>query len=110
MTTPGGFRPFYTSSFGISWSRRRNEDGSYDYAAHDDAQAVVDQNKRLANHGRHHNAEKDRYLAASLPMILWLKWKNEEGWDAFDPNHAEKLRQKLNDPDYEHLRIWKGRL
>lgn len=108
--TPSGFRPLYVSQFGVTWSGRRNDKGQWEFAACSDVEPVIDQNKRLANHGRHHNAEKDRYLAASIPMSVWLKWKNEEGWDAFDPRYSEKLREKLNSNEWQYLRVWGGRL
>lgn len=110
MTAPAGFRPLYRSAFGINWSMRRDDRGQWEFAATDDVEHVLDQNKRLANHGTHHNTDKTRYLAASIPMSVWLKWKTEEGWDAFDPNYKDKLKQKLNDPEWRHLRIWGGRL
>lgn len=108
--TPAGFRPLYVSQFGITWSMRRDDRGEWEFAACSDVERVLDQNKRLHNHGRHRNAEKDRYLAASIPYSIWLKWKNEEGWDAFDPRYSEKLREKLNSREWQHLRIWGGRL
>lgn len=110
MTTPAGFTPLFRSSFGIDWSVRRDDQGRMEFAATDDVERILDRNKQLANHGLHHNEDRTRFLAASIPMSVWLKWKTEEGWDAFDPNYQEKLRQKLNDPEWQHLRIWGGKL
>ena len=45
---------------------------------------------------------------ASIPASVRLKWILEEGWDWFDagrdPDVARKFRQKLNDPEWRHLR------
>jgi hypothetical protein len=39
-----------------------------------------------------------------------LKWLNEEGWWAMDPNCADKVAQKINDIDWQHLRTADGRV
>ena len=110
MSTPGDFRKLLTSSRGINWGMRKDDQGRIEFVASGDSEAVLDRNKQIHNHGVHRNAEKDRYLAASIPPIIEVKWLTEEGLNIHDPNHRDRLRKKLNDPEWSHLRIWKGRL
>lgn len=41
---------------------------------------------------------------ASIPTILIAKWLTEEGLDIYNPDHAERLRRKLNSNEYLYLR------
>ena len=104
MSKPAGFDPFYKSSAGLQWYRRVNRDGTTDFAMADDAQAVLDQNKRdfTQNDGWTQNKKWGR-RRARIPLSLWLKWLNEEGVNVFDPSGAEFLKKKLRDPDYCYL-------
>lgn len=110
MPKPSDFRHLMTSSLGVNWSMGRDQDGNRAYFASGGSDDVVDTNKAIHNHGAHHNAEKDRYLAASIPPIIVVKWLNEDGLNVYDPEHSERLRKKLDDPAWQHLRIWKGQL
>jgi len=105
MSRPAGFKPFYESSMGVQWYRRENEGGTTSYSFDQDVQPLLDQNKDAANTNAGWMG-KDKWgrRAASIPLTLWMKWLNEEGWDAFNPEHFDKLKQKLNDPDYRYLR------
>lgn len=75
-----------------------------------DAQTVLDQNARLRASGAGNG--KEWKLAASIPLSLIMKWKIEEGVDAFsnDPAHKAKFRRLLNDHQYKLLRIWEGNI
>ena len=75
-----------------------------------DAQAVTDQNARLRSAGAGNG--KEWKLAASIPLSLIMKWKVEEGVDAFsnDPEHKAKFRRLLNDHHYKLLRVWEGHI
>jgi hypothetical protein len=110
MSTTSEFRHIMKSALGVDWSMRRDDRGAWEYLASGDSQSVLDTNKAIHNHGVHHNAEKDRYLAASIPPIIVIKWREEEGLDVYNPEHNDRLRRKLNDPAWSHLRIWKGNL
>ena len=104
------FRPLITSKMGVQWEMRLDANGRREYRASQDVEAVLDTNKAIHNHGQLHNVEKDRYLAASIPPIIVVKWLNEDGLNVYDPAHNARLRRKLDDPDWQHLRIWKGKL
>ena len=54
--------------------------------------------------------DKGMKRVASIPAALIAKWRYEEGIDVFNPEHAERVMRKLNDPDYAYLRTAPGRL
>lgn len=108
-SSPAGFKPFYRSSQGVNWHRRNNGDGTTSYAATHDVTNILESNKAQQNHNDGwFTDEKWGRRCASIPLVLWMKWLNEEGWDAFKPEYSDKLKQKLNDPEYRHLRtaLW----
>lgn len=55
-----------------------------------------------------HNGKKIRSDAyncvASIPLILIAKWLHEEELDIYNLEHADRLKKKLNDPEYRYLR------
>lgn len=75
-----------------------------------DVEPILDRNKELANASDGYTPSRDMQLAASIPLIVWMKWMTEEGWNAFDPANQNKLKRKLNDPDFLYLRTAHGRL
>lgn len=42
--------------------------------------------------------------AAQIPASVQIKWLWEEGLDIFNPDHAERLRRKLNSNEWKYLR------
>lgn len=104
------FRPLLTSSAGIRHYMRTNEDGSHTFAASQDTDPILENNKALANHNDGYGQSRELRRVASIPFVLIQKWLHEEGWDAFDPQYADKLAQKLNSSDFMHLRTAPGRL
>jgi hypothetical protein len=47
---------------------------------------------------------------AFIPNIIRDKWINEEGWDCWAPENADRLMKRLNDPDWLYLRTAPGTL
>ena len=81
--------------------------GGDDFALHttQDVELILDENKRKQNAGReYYAANKDMWRVASIPMSVQLKWMVEEGIDIYNPDHAERIKKKLNDPDWRHLK------
>lgn len=89
---------------------RVEDDGTVVTASHHDAQDVVDWTREMNNLGAGSSPSGDLKLSASIPLGLWLKWKQEEGVDICQPGTDEFLKRKLNDPEYAYLRVWKGQL
>jgi len=104
------FTYLMTSTAGISHFMRENADGSTTFAASQANDPILDYNQKLRTENDGYSPSRELRRVASIPMALIYKWKHEEGWDAFDPEHADKLKQKLNDPDYAYLRTADGRI
>lgn len=102
-----------TSAAGISWWMERvAETGNLaqDYAihSHQEADPVLDRNKAMATHNDGYTPSREMRRVASIPLALIYKWRAEEGWDAFDPEHADKLKAKLNSSEFAYLRTAPG--
>ena len=94
---------------GVDHYMVEDEDGARFYSEQS-TDAIFDNNKRMATHNDGYSQSRELRRVASIPFSLILKWKNEEGWDAFDPEHADKLAQKLNSSEYQYLRTAEGRI
>lgn len=75
-----------------------------------DVGAILDRNKAMYTHNDGYSPTRELRRVGFIPNILMEKWKNEEGWDPWDPANAYKIAQKLNDIDYRHLRTAPGHL
>ena len=105
-----GFRHLFTSSVGVTHAMRRNDNGTISIASSQDTTALIDRAKAMATHNDGWSPSRELRRVATIPAVLRLKWLNEEGWDAFDAACADKLKAKLNDPDFLYLRTAPGRL
>lgn len=104
------FKPLYVTPTGIAKYWRDNGDGTSSVLSAQDVGSIIERNKAMANHNDGYTGSREMRRVASIPLVLIEKWKREEGWDALDPDHSDKLMQKLNDPDYAFLRTAEGRL
>jgi hypothetical protein len=102
--------PLFTSSAGIEHRMVRTEDGGLQFAARGETDPIIERNKAMATHNDGYTQDKTLRRVATIPLIIWLDWLNREGWDAFKPENAKKLCEKLNDSDYQFLRTAPGRL
>lgn len=75
-----------------------------------DVEENLEQNKRLYTLNDGYAPSRELRRAASIPMSVIEKWKNELGIDVFDPNHREAVRKLLNSSEYLYLRTAPGRL
>lgn len=103
-------RPLYRSSAGVHHYWRPIGGDDYEVVSLQDAEPILEANKSAATHNDGYSKSRELRRAASIPLILVLKWLNEEGWFAFDPACADKLKAKLNSSDYRYLRTAPGRL
>jgi hypothetical protein len=101
--------PLFTSSAGIEHRMVRTPEG-VQFASVAATDPVIERNKAMATHNDGYTADRTIRRVASIPLIIWLKWLNEEGWDAFRPENGKKLCDKLNDADWAYLRTAPGRL
>jgi hypothetical protein len=103
-------RHLFTSSFGTTYTWEDNPDGSYTIQGVQDVDPLLDVNKAMATHNDGYTPSRDMRRVASIPMHLIKMWKQTEGWNALDPDDVDKLKQKLNDPDWLWLRTAPGRV
>jgi hypothetical protein len=99
----------FTSSAGVRHFWRDDGGGETSVVSFQDGSAILERNRAMASENDGYTPSRDIRRVASIPLILVLKWLNEEGWYAFDPNARGKLKQKLNDPEYRWLRTAPGR-
>jgi hypothetical protein len=75
-----------------------------------DVEPLLELNKALVTSGDGYTPSRDLRRAASIPMAIIEKWRNEHGIDVFDPNHIGAVRRLLNSNEYAFLRTAPGRL
>jgi hypothetical protein len=75
-----------------------------------DVEANLDINKALYSHNDGYSPSRELRRAASIPMSIVEKWKDERGVDVFNPDHREAVRRLLNSSEYLYLRTAPGRL
>lgn len=102
--------PLYRSEAGVQHFLRYDGDGKYSCVSVADCEPILDRNKAMATHNDGYSPSRELRRAASIPLIVWMKWMNEDGVDVFKPENETYLKRKLNDPDWRHLRTATGRL
>lgn len=69
-----------------------------------DIEGLLNFNKAKSNHfGKKIYSDAYNHVA-SIPAVLIAKWLTEEKLDIYNPDHAERLKQKLNSREYMYLR------
>lgn len=71
-----------------------------------DVEPILEMNKALAlsdNYTRK-GFRENWWHYATIPNVLIEKWKIEEGIDVFNKDHARRVYQKLNAPEYRYLK------
>lgn len=76
----------------------------------EDVEANLEVNKALYTSGDGYSPSREMRRAASIPMSIVEKWKNELGVDVFNQDHKEAVRRLLNSSEYLYLRTAPGRL
>lgn len=73
-----------------------------------DVEDIINGNIAMQNSGHDgFSPSRDLRHVASIPLGIYLTWL-QEGFDLFNPDDAQIVRRKLNDPDYRHLRTGLG--
>ena len=76
----------------------------------EDVEPILEANKALAASGDGYSPSRELRRAASIPLAIVEKWKNELGVDVFNPDHKPAVRRLLNSSEYLYLRTAPGRL
>jgi hypothetical protein len=85
-------------------------DGSLIVHREADVEPLLEANKALYTMNDGYSPSRELRRAASVPMAIIEKWKNELGVDVFNPDHKEAVRRLLNSSEYLYLRTAPGRL
>lgn len=85
-------------------------DGSLIVHREADVEPLLEANKALYASGDGYSPSRELRRAASIPMAIIEKWKNELGVDVFNPDHMPAVRRLLNSNEYAFLRTAPGRL
>ena len=99
-----------TSEQGLSHYMLEDANGTVAYETIGEVDPVLDYNQALRTANDGYSPSREMRRVASIPYILINKWHQEEGWNALDPEHHDKLVRKLMDPDYAYLRTADGSL
>ena len=76
----------------------------------EDVEPALELNKALYSYNDGYSPSRELRRAASVPMAIIEKWRNELGIDVFNPDHREAVRRLLNSSEYLYLRTAPGRL
>lgn len=95
---------------GVRKDWRPDGQGGIEIRTSQDVAPVLERNKAAKNHNDGYSQGREMRRVATIPAAVGLKWLNEEGWWYQDPQYADRLMKKLNDPDWAHLRTADGRL
>lgn len=108
MQAPSGFKLLDADPFTGINTYHKLEDGVRHLWSTQDVEPILEANKRERYSAKGRACEKGRigFKVARIPINVQYKWLVEEGWDCMssDPGCQAKLRQKLNDPEWVHLR------
>lgn len=107
----------HRSAGGLETWLHHNHDGTFTIENRQDVEAILEANKQDAVNNRPIKEQARKAggwgaHAARIPLQLVHKWLVEEGLDVYsnDPDQKRRLKQKLNDPEWRHLRTSGGRL
>lgn len=86
-------------------------EGTYHNEHIGDVEAGIEHAKRAASGDRVGPGSRDMRHVAHVPPLIALQWL-DEGIDVFsdDPEQKLKVRQRLNDADWQWLRTGGGRV
>lgn len=111
MQPPSGFRHFDTDANGVQQFIRWNDDGTFDMLASHDAGDLLEANRELQNDSDGWNADKSMRSVARIDPVIELIWRKEGIFleKINEPEVQRKLKLKLNDPEWRHLRtsLWR---
>jgi hypothetical protein len=75
-----------------------------------DVEPILEHNKALYSMNDGYSPGREWRRAASIPLAIVEKWKNEYGVDVFNPDHREGVKRLLNSSEWRYLRTAPGRL
>lgn len=111
----------YNPTNGVSTYHHYDADTDSTYIEYvQDPSKFIEHNKKVQNHSQggakgmnelFRKGVKDSWAwVASIPPVIQYKWLVEDGINIHDKNHWDRVKRKLNDPDWKYLRTGTGRL
>ncbi len=88
------------------WWDYRESDDSVTITHTQDVEPLVERNLIARNDDdkTKRGIKNDFWKYASIPNIVWMKWKSEKGIDLFNRDHGKAVFKLLNDPEYRHCK------
>ena len=93
-----------------AWFSHDAATGTSTIRYHQDAEPVIEANKRSQSEGDGYSASRDLRRVAGIPAIIVMKWLNELGVNVFERDHWPAVRRLLNDPEWRWLRTAPGKV
>jgi hypothetical protein len=99
----------YDPAYGLTEAFHVDNEVKFVIETAQDVEAIIDNNKRLANDNDGYSPSRELRRIAAIPLVIVEKWRNELGVNIFNKDHEPKVRALLNDPDWRYLRTSPGR-
>ena len=81
------------------------QDGNVLLHTEQDAEPILDLNKKKRDLGRAwYAADPDVHKVASIPNGVAMQWLTRYGVEAWNPEHMDRVRRLLNDPEWRYLK------
>jgi len=103
----------YDPMTGITQYFHYNENtGGWGIESIQDVEPFIERNKKLQNEQDYskQGIKREWWHVATIPIVIQEKWLREDGIDIYNKDHWQKVKQKLNDPDWKYLRTSLGRI
>lgn len=73
---------------------------------------ILDNNTQLANDTDRskRGIKNSLWHVGTIPDVVWMKWRHEEGIDIFNPQHTKAIMRKLQDVEFKRLKTTQGRI
>lgn len=72
-----------------------------------DVEAILNNNKRLANEGKGYSPSRELRRVASIPLVIYEQWMQED-MPKGKKDQAAWIKRKLRDPEWRFLRTSEG--
>ena len=99
-----------TDAGGVTTTFEIDEDGNVLVKRSQVLAKHFDANRQAYNAFSLSDRARDIWRMASIPAVIVEKWLNEDGINVFRKSDAERVRRKLNDPEWRWLRTAPGKL
>lgn len=75
-----------------------------------DSTPILEQNKAMQKDGdfSRKGIKQEFWLYASIPVAVQLEWLIHKGVDVTNKDHAKKVFELVNDPEYKYLKTTTG--